>query len=131
MPLSVLSEKSRLSGKVPGDCKNGNIAPPSKKGRKEDAGNYSPVSLTPLPRKITQQICQQQRDEQVIRHSLHGFTKGRSCLTNRLASCDGVTVSVHKRKATVAIYKDFCKACTTSISLNRRGVGSKAGLLAG
>jgi len=39
-PLSMIFEKSWQSGKVPGDCKKGNIASIFKKGRKKNPGNY-------------------------------------------------------------------------------------------
>ena len=55
-PLSIICQRSLLTGEVPEDWRLASVTPIYKKGCKEDPGNYRPVSLTSVPGKIMEQI---------------------------------------------------------------------------
>ncbi|PKU30031.1 rna-directed dna polymerase from mobile element jockey-like [Limosa lapponica baueri] len=89
--------------------------PIHKKGRKDDPGNYRPVSLISVPGKVMEEIIlsaitQRMKDTQMIRPSQHGFMKGRSCLTHLISFYDKVTRLVDEGKAVDVVYLDFSKA---------------------
>ncbi|KAK4819787.1 hypothetical protein QYF61_011387 [Mycteria americana] len=110
--------QSWLTGEVPADWRLVNVTPIFKKGRKENAGNYRPVSLTSLPGKLIEQIIlsaitRHVEDNQGIKPSQHGFRKGRSCLTNLISFYDEVTRLMDEGKAVDVVYLDFSKAFDT------------------
>ncbi|KAK4816533.1 hypothetical protein QYF61_017734 [Mycteria americana] len=115
-PLSI--QQSWLTGEVPVDWRLANVTPIYKKGRKEDLGNYRPVSLTSVPGKLMEQIIlsaitRHVEDNQGIKPSRHGFRKGRSCLTNLMSFYDKVARLMDEGKAVDVVYLDFSKAFDT------------------
>ncbi|KAK4810956.1 hypothetical protein QYF61_013364, partial [Mycteria americana] len=117
-PLSIIYQQSWLTGEVPADWRLANVTPIYKKGRKEDLGNYGPVSLTSVPGKLMEQIILSAitwhiENNQGIKPSQHGFRKGRSCLTNLISFYDKVTRLVDEGKAVDVVYLDFSKAFDT------------------
>ncbi|KFV83481.1 RNA-directed DNA polymerase from mobile element jockey, partial [Struthio camelus australis] len=55
-PLSIIFERSWQSGEVPEDWKKASVTPVFQKGKKEEPGNYRPVSLTSIPGKVMEQL---------------------------------------------------------------------------
>jgi len=55
-PRSIIFERSCRTGNVPEDWRKANVTPIFKKGKKEDPGNYRPVSLTSIPGKMMVQL---------------------------------------------------------------------------
>jgi ribonucleases P/MRP protein subunit RPP40 len=114
-PLAKLYNTSLDSGIVPGDWKDAGVTPLFKKGKKSDAQNYRPVSMTSLICKIMESILKDaimsHLDKlSLIRDSQHGFTRGRSCLTNLLEFLEKITLELDEGKPVDLIYLDFAKA---------------------
>ena len=114
-PLARLYRCSLDSGLVPKEWKEAGVTPLFKKGTKSDAQNYRPVSLTSIVCKTMEAILKDailaHLDRfSLIRTSQHGFTKGRSCLTNLLEFLDTVTSKLDEGEPVDVIYLDFAKA---------------------
>lgn len=93
--LSSLSGRSRQLEEVSGEGKKANVPPVFQKGKKENAGNYKPVSLTSIPGRVIEQILMEAIFKYImkkmIRSCQRGCKQGKSCLTNLVAFCDETT----------------------------------------
>jgi len=113
--VSIVFERSWRTGEVPEDWRKANVTPVFKKGKKEDPGNYRPVSLTFVPGKMMEQLfldvlTKQVEEKKVIRSTQHGFAKGKSYLANLIAFYDGMSGWVDEGRAVDVAYLDFGKA---------------------
>ena len=100
---------------MPEDWRRSNVVTIFKIGKKEEPGNYRPVSLTSIPRKILEQIakwslCKHLENNAVITRSQHGFVKNKSCQSNLVSFFDQVTSLVDGGNVVDITYLDFSKA---------------------
>ena len=115
IPLSHIFECSMATGVVPEDWRIANVAVINKKGPKKECGNYRPVSLTSQVSKVMEilerdAIIDHLYSKKCIRDTQHGFTQGRSCLTNLLKFLEEVTAYVDEGSPVDVLYLDFSKA---------------------
>ena len=114
-PLSDLYRLSLDQGQLPEDWKVGQVVPIFKKGKKDDASNYRPVSLTSVICKVMESIIRDQLLEHLLASgqlsdAQHGFVPRRSCVTQLLATMEDWTMLLETGEPVDVIYTDFRKA---------------------
>ena len=113
--LVSVFRKSLDSSKVPLMWRQANVVPIFKKGDKSLTANYRPVSLTSIVGKILESVIARNIRNHLERHNLinesqHGFTKGKSCLTNLLSFYSKVFEAADNGDSYDILYLDFSKA---------------------
>jgi len=116
--LCTIFQKSLDTGKVPEDWKRANITPIYKKGKRDQAANYRPVSLTSVTCKILEHIIHHTvmnhlEEHRIMVHYQHGFRKAHSCETQLLTTLDSIAKAIDDKKQVDLLVLDFSKAFDT------------------
>ena len=114
-PLAIIFSKSYESGLLPTDWKMAQVIPIFKKDSKNDKANYRPVSLTAISCKIMEAMIREKmlvflEENKLLSQSQHGFTRGRSCLTNLLESLEDWTAALDEGYGLDILFLDYKKA---------------------
>ncbi len=117
-PLTIIYNTSLREGELPTQWREANICPIFKKGDKEDPANYRPVSLTSivckvLERIICEVIIKHIKDNDLTCQQQHGFSKGKSVVTNLLEALDVWTEALSHNIPVDVIFLDYAKAFDT------------------
>ena len=115
IPLHKIMTKSFREGSLPDEWKVAHVSPIYKKGNKNLAENYRPVSLTSIACRLMERIMRDQimkhlMDEKLLSNKQHGFMGKRSIITQLLCYLDKCADSISNNKVVDVIYFDFAKA---------------------
>ena len=113
--LTKLFQLSLDTGNIPSIWKHAIVQPIFKKGDRNNASNYRPISLTCICCKILEHIVrsaitQHLETHGIITDSQHGFRKHRSCETQLISIIHDLTTELDRGGQTDAILLDFAKA---------------------
>ena len=117
-PVSIIYKESIQSMSVPGKWKESIVSVLFKKGNKLLAGNYRPVSLTCILRKVLESILRDHFIEHMVRNLFfsdkqYGFISGRSSTLQLLKVLDEWTDALDEGYSVDCVYMDFQKAFDT------------------
>lgn len=115
LPLSIIMQTSFSSHTLPHDWLTAINTPIFKKGNKLDPNNYRHISLLPIVSKIMERIVRTTIQSYLMEHNIipqnqHGFTPGKSTITNLLLCVNDWTRSLERREPVDVIYLDFSRA---------------------
>ena len=110
VPLLKTFKKSFEEDRIPEDWKMAQVSPIFKKGSKNQASNCRPVYMESLLRDV---ILEHVTKNSLLSEDQHGFSKGKSCMSNLLITLKDVTESLDEGLGVHIIYLDYSKAFDT------------------
>ena len=113
--LTFLFQKSKETGEVPDEWRQANVVPLYKKGPRNQAANYRPVSLTCICSKVMEHIMsshimQHLEVSHILHDRQHGFRAKRSCESQLLELVEDLHKSMNSGHQTDIVVMDFAKA---------------------
>ena len=134
-PLALLMNATFNESVLPKDWKKAFVSPIYKKGARNRAENYRPISLTSVVCKLMEKLVKDAVFNHLIKNNLlskkqFGFISGRSTVTQLLNYLDKCAESIANGKVVDTIYFDFSKAFDT-VSHQRLSIKMKAYGIAG
>ena len=117
-PITLLLNKSMELGQIPKDWKQANVSPIFKKGARNKAVNYRPISLTSIVCKLMEsfvknKIMKHIIDNELLSQKQYGFIIGRSTITQLLMYLNNCIELIVTGGVVDVIYLDFAKAFDT------------------
>jgi hypothetical protein len=117
-PLTTIFKRSFDTGQLPSDWLNANISCIFKKGDKNCAENYRPVSLTSVSCKLLEHVLCHHIHKHLDKHKIlsdrnHGFRSGFSCETQLIGTMNDLMKSNDAGIQSDVIILDFSKAFDT------------------
>ncbi len=113
--LTILYQSSVNTGNLPLIWKSATVAPVFKKGDRNKAVNYRPISLTSICCKVLEHIIHSSIMRHFDTHEIltdfqHGFRKQRSCESQLIITVDELAHNLDAGLQTDLILLDFSKA---------------------
>ena len=117
-PLALLFNSFMSIGKLPSSWKTATVIPIFKKGPASNPANYRPISKTSIFCKLMERIIVTDLSThfdtyKIFNSSQHGFSFGKSTLTNLLKSVTDWTLAIENKKTQTVAYVDFSRAFDT------------------
>ena len=115
VPLAIIFNIVFNLSDLPSSWSTSTVIPLFKKGQRNHAANYRPISITSSCCKIMESIIHDQMSVFLLSNNLisehqHGFLKNRSTISNLLDSTRKWLASLNAGRSTDIVYIDFAKA---------------------
>ena len=127
-------QESFNTGKVPSSYKFQLVTPVHKTGSQSLPPNYRLISLTPHEFKVFERVLRKKMVQFLESNNLltckqHGFSKGRSCLSQLLKQYDDILLSLLNQSETDVIYLNFDKVDHEILIQKLKNIGIEGKLL--